>query len=275
MKHSILILHASGINRDQEAARACELAGGRPEIVHINRLRSGDRDIHSYDMLLLPGGFSYGDALGAGARLALDLRMYFQDQLLEFVSRGKLVLGICNGFQTLVKAGILPGAAPQEFPPLGAAREQDRFVNTQRRATLTENASGRFECRWVHLAPNRSAAARYLAAIDDLISCPIAHGEGNFQVSSPSVISDLDAAGCIALRYVNCDGSSASGAYPANPNGSAADIAGICNPAGNVLGLMPHPEDHIVPVQSLGAREPIGRGRLGLHLFKAMIGSIS
>lgn len=263
MKPSILILHASGINRDQEAARACELAGGRPEIVHINRLRCKERELHSHDMLLLPGGFSYGDALGAGVRLALDLRMYFQDQLLEFVSCGKLVLGICNGFQTLVKAGILPGALP--------AWQPDMPQNAPRRTTLTENASGRFDCRWVHLAPNHSAAARYLAAIDDLICCPIAHGEGNFQASSPAVIADLEAAGCIALRYVNADGSPANDAYPANPNGSVADIAGICNPAGNVLGLMPHPEDHIVPAQNLGAPD----GRLGLRLFEAMIASIA
>ena len=148
MKPSILILHASGINRDQEAARACELAGGRPEIVHINRLRAGERAFQDYDMLLLPGGFSYGDALGAGTRLALDLTIFFQDQLLEFVTCGKLVLGICNGFQTLVKTGILPGN--NRDAAQGAA---------QRRVTLTENAEGDFECRWVNLKPNRSAAA--------------------------------------------------------------------------------------------------------------------
>lgn len=262
MKPSILILHASGINRDQEAARACELAGGRAEIVHINRLRSAERKLDQYDMLLLPGGFSYGDALGAGARLALDLRMYFEDQLLEFVAQGRPVLGICNGFQTLVKAGILPGELPQSR----SGEKED----SSRRATLTENASGRFECRWVNLAPNRTAAASYLAGLDDLIYCPIAHGEGNFQVAGPSTLADLDAAGCVALRYVQADGAPADGAYPANPNGSVADIAGICNQTGNVLGLMPHPEDHIVPIQNLGAPA----GRLGLRLFEAMIGSI-
>jgi len=183
------------------------------------------------------------------------------------VSRGKLVLGICNGFQTLVKAGILPGALP--------TARHDTPQSTPRRSTLTENASGRFECRWVHLAPNHSAAARYLAAIDGPISCPIAHGEGNFQVADPTVIADLDAAGCIALRYVHADGSPANGAYPANPNGSAADIAGICNPAGNVLGLMPHPEDHIVPAQNLVAPATPSGFPLGLRLFEAMIASIS
>ncbi|MCB0156799.1 MAG: phosphoribosylformylglycinamidine synthase subunit PurQ, partial [Caldilineaceae bacterium] len=110
MNPSILILHASGTNRDGEAARACELAGGAPEIVHLNQLRAGERRLADYDMLLLPGGFSYGDALGAGARWALDLHVFFHDQIQEFVASGKPVLGICNGFQVLVKAGILPGA---------------------------------------------------------------------------------------------------------------------------------------------------------------------
>ena len=109
MKPAILILHASGVNRDAEAARACELAGGAPEIVHINQLRCGERKLTDYPMLLLPGGFSYGDALGAGVRLALDLQVYFHDQLHDFIDRGRLVLGICNGFQALVKAGVLPG----------------------------------------------------------------------------------------------------------------------------------------------------------------------
>ena len=116
-KALILILHASGTNRDAEAARACELAGGAPEIVHINQLRPGERRLADYAMLLLPGGFSYGDALGAGARLALDLRILLRSELARaFVQPGQLVLGICNGFQTLVKAGLLPGeqSAPSE-----------------------------------------------------------------------------------------------------------------------------------------------------------------
>ena len=133
MKPSILILHASGTNRDAEAARACELAGGAPEIVHINQVRRGDRRLADYQMLLLPGGFSYGDALGAGARLALDLQIFFHAELHAFVDSGKPVLGICNGFQTLVKAGLLPG-------DLSATRTTQ--VEQSRTVTLTENASG-------------------------------------------------------------------------------------------------------------------------------------
>ncbi len=254
MKPRILILHASGANRDAEAARACELAGGAPEIVHINQLRAGERRLADYPMLLLPGGFSYGDALGAGARLALDLRIYFEAELAEFIASGRLVLGICNGFQTLVKAGLLPGNGQS-----GPGRQP-------RRVTLTGNADGHFECRWVHLAVNPHSPARYLADLDDLIFCPVAHGEGNFQVADQATLDTLEADNLVAFRYVDAQGRTGVG-YPLNPNGSVAGIAGICNPAGNVVGLMPHPEDHIVPIQN-----PLGRcDRLGLPLFTAMI----
>lgn len=260
MKPSILILHASGTNRDAEAARACELAGGAPQIVHINQMRRGERRFADYDMLLIPGGFSYGDALGAGGRLALDLQVYFNEQLHAFVASGKLVLGICNGFQTLVKAGLLPGESGS-----------DQSATAVRSATLTHNASGHFECRWVHLQVNRSAKANCLSAINDLIFCPIAHGEGNFQVRDQAALAQLEQHQLVAFRYVDGDGNPVAGRYPLNPNGSLADIAGICNEQGNVIGLMPHPEDHILPIQN-----PLGRNdQLGLALFQAIIGTLS
>lgn len=256
MKPKIVILHASGTNRDAEAARACELADGVPEIVHINQLRAGSHRIEDYAMLLLPGGFSYGDALGAGARLALDLRIFLQEILTDYVERGRMVLGICNGFQTLVKAGLLPGIDP---------------ISAPRRATLTENECGHFECRWVHLAVNHQSPATYLHEIDDLIFCPVAHGEGNFQADATTV-AELSAQELVAFRYVDAQGKPAAGRYPLNPNGSVADIAGICNLQGNVVGLMPHPEDHILPLQN-----PLGVSgsqlQLGLPLFSAMIGA--
>ncbi len=210
-------------------------------------------------MLLLPGGFSYGDALGAGVRKALDLQVFFHDQLSEFVESGKRVLGICNGFQVLVKAGLLPGQVADSMTR-----------NTQhatRNTTLTDNASGHFECRWVHLKVEAGSCASFLSGINALIFCPVAHGEGNFQVSDAATLQSLQDNGLVALRYVDADGNPAGGRYPLNPNGSVADIAGICNARGNVVGLMPHPEDHIVPIQNpLG-----GNGQLGLALFRAMI----
>jgi len=258
---SILILHASGTNRDGEAARACELAGGAPQIVHINQLRRGEHRFADFDMLLLPGGFSYGDALGAGNRQALDLQVFFQDQLHEFVHSGKPVLGICNGFQTLVKAGLLPS------PALTPRNTQ----HATRKVTLTENARGHFECRWVHLDVNPDCRAGFLGEIREPIFCPVAHGEGNFQVADDAMLAELEAENLIAFRYVDADGSPAGGRYPINPNGSVADIAGICNRRGNVVGLMPHPEDHLLAIQNPVSRD--GRG-LGLALFSAMIGSI-
>jgi phosphoribosylformylglycinamidine synthase len=168
-------------------------------------------------------------------------------------------LGICNGFQTLVKCGLLPGDP--------AETHQSEGEPATRRVTLTENASGHFECRWVHLQVNPNTPATYLAQIDDLIFCPVAHGEGNFQVVDAITLEAMARGNLIAFRYVDAEGLPLGGLYPGNPNGSVADIAGITNTAGNVVGLMPHPEDHVLPIQN-----PLGRrDRLGLPLFSAMI----
>jgi phosphoribosylformylglycinamidine synthase I len=257
MKPPALILHATGTNRDHEAAQAIEQAGGLPEIVHLNQLRSGERRWSDYQILVLPGGFSYADALGAGRLLALDLNAYFSDEVRLFVEAGKPVIGICNGFQALVKAGILPSPAPLN-PPSGRGEGEG--------ATLTFNARGHFECRWVTLQPV-SQLCLWTRGLSELIYCPIAHGEGNFQLAEAALVEELRAHGQVALVYTRPDGAPADGAYPHNPNGSVADIAGICNPQGNVLGLMPHPEDHLFawqhPRWSRGAR-----GQTGLALFE-------
>lgn len=252
MRPKALILHATGTNRDHEAAQAIELAGGQPEIVHLNQLRSGERRWADYQVLVLPGGFSYADALGAGRLLALDLNAYFADEVHGFVEAGKPVIGICNGFQALVKAGILP-----------FGKTNGKLSTT--RATLTFNVHGHFECRWITLKP-ASQKCIWTRGLSELIYCPIAHGEGNFQLAEESMLENLTALDQIALVYTLPDGSRASGTYPHNPNGSIADIAGICNPQGNVLGLMPHPEDHLFtwqhPQRSRGVQ-----GQSGLALF--------
>ncbi len=247
----ILILHANGTNRDQDAALACDLAGGDSEIVHINQLLSGERQLLDYHMLVVPGGFSYGDDLGAGSLWALDLRHRFGDDLARFVEGGRPVLGICNGFQALVKSGLLPGSETSTPQPL--------------KVTLAPNASGQFECRWVYLQPNPNCPSLFTAGLTEPIYCPVAHGEGRVAVADDNVLEAIQSQNLYALTYVNLDGSPA--AYPANPNGSVASIAGLCNPAGNVLGLMPHPENHIFPWQHPHAH----RGELGLsglRLFK-------
>ncbi len=263
----VLILHVSGTNRDRDAALACEMAGGYPEIVHVNQLRAGERRWSDYDMLVLPGGFSYGDALGAGRLTALDLNVYFAEEARAFVESGKPVIGICNGFQALVKAGILPGNDASRMTSDGDASNVIR-----QNATLTRNAQGHFECRWVTLLPNASSPCLFTRGLTEPIFCPVAHGEGNFIPRDDAELAALQANGQIALTYgEGAEWKEESGEkmksrvsslstihsplpYPANPNGSVADIAGVCNKRGNVLGLMPHPENHIYPWQ-----HPAGR----------------
>jgi phosphoribosylformylglycinamidine synthase len=256
----ILVPHASGTNRDGEAAQALELAGADARIVHINELREGGVGIADHAAILLPGGFSYGDALGAGGRLALELRTWFADELAEFVDAGKPVLGICNGFQVLVKAGLLPGPA-----------------SVPREVTLTENAGGTFECRWVTLRVDVGVKSSWLAdASGALIRCPIAHGEGRIAVSDRSVAQEIENRGLVAFRYMETGAaplvdplSPAGGIYPANPNGSVNDIAGLCDESGAVVGLMPHPEDHVMAWQRPSGPEEGS----GLPLFEAFVGA--
>ena len=234
MKPKSLILFAPGTNRDGDVACALELAGAQTQIIPLTRLRQEKLNWSDFQMLVIPGGFSYADALGAGKLLALDLSNYFLDQVQTFVADGKPVIGICNGFQALIKSGILPDTISVTRKPW---------------ATLTHNQGNHFECRWVSLKP-LSQKCLWTTGLTHLIDCPVAHGEGNFQVSDPDRTKQLSENDQIALTYSLPDGQSAAGVYPFNPNGSIMDIAGICNPQGNVLGLMPHPENHVFPFQT-------------------------
>ena len=226
MKPKALVLQAHGSNRDIDVMDALTLAGADAAGIPLNEMRIRKTLPADYQLLVVPGGFSYADALGAGKLLALDLASYFADELAAFVETGKPVIGICNGFQALLKAAILPGNS------------------NNGQSTLTFNAKGHFECRWVNLKPV-SEICIWTKNLNDGITCPVAHGEGNFQTTPPFSISSFIEQDQIALTYIHADGLPARGEYPINPNGSVHDIAGICNPQGNVLGLMPHPENHI------------------------------
>jgi phosphoribosylformylglycinamidine synthase I len=246
MKPKALVLQAYGSNRDVDVIEALTLAGADATGIPLNELRSNKTLLSEFQLLVIPGGFSYADALGAGKLLALDLTSYFVNEISAFVESGKPVIGICNGFQALVKAGILPG--------------------NHDGATLTFNTQGHFECRWVTLQPV-SQKCIWTSGLDKFIECPIAHGEGNFQTSEVFPLSSLLENDQIALAYIDTDGSPANREYPINPNGSILDIAGVCNPHGNVLGLMPHPENHIHPYQHPQWTRRINP-HSGLALFK-------
>ena len=254
-KPPVLILHAPGTNRDQEAALAVQAAGGDPRIVTVEELMARRTSIAGFGAVVLPGGFSYGDALGAGGRLALELQAWLGDELSTAVRSGRPILGICNGFQALVKSGLLNAVQPRSF-------------------TLAANANGRFECRWVTLRVEPGCRSGWLEPLrGSMIRCPVAHGEGRFAVRDPQAATGLETAGRVAFRYL-ASGSAggpgdepAAGAYPANPNGSHYDIAGLCDSTGAVVGLMPHPEDHIVDWQ-----RPSGPpGARGSALFEALV----
>lgn len=277
----VLILRAPGTNCDGETAHAFTLAGGRVELLHINRLLEQPSLYNQYQILCIPGGFSFGDDIASGRIFANLLKHHLADALREFKAAEKLILGICNGFQVLIQSGLLlddDSAGPQ--------------------ATLAWNRSGKFEDRWVYL---QSAGTKcvFLSGMETMY-LPIAHGEGRFAARSPEVLDELDRAGQLVLRYTRAPIATAAGTvassrvagagpqgspgggtvavetaatvtipYPENPNGAERDVAGICDSTGRVFGLMPHPERHVDPTQH--PRWTRGEARTpgdGLQVFK-------
>ena len=227
----VLILRAPGVNCDLESAHAFEKAGAQTESLHVQSLLQRPARVRDFQILCLPGGFSYGDDLGAGRILGNKIRFQLADVLGEFRDSGKLILGICNGFQILIKSGILL-AIDQAGPT----------------ATLTNNESGKFEDRWVQLKVTSNKCV-FFAGMDELY-LPVAHAEGKFVPRDERVFRQLDEAGQLVLRYCHEPGrGEGEVAYPANPNGSADDVAAVCDATGRVCGLMPHPERHIEPTQ--------------------------
>lgn len=261
----VLVLHAPGTNRDREAALACEMAGAHAEIVHIASLLAQPQELDEFQMLVLPGGFSYGDDLGGGKIWSLDLRYRLTDALARFHAARRPILGICNGFQVLIKSGLLPGGWHRDASPT-IPTIADASLCVGQTATLTRNASARFECRWVYLRPDPASPCVFTRGLHELIHCPVAHGEGRFALNQPDDLARLQAARQVALTYTDADGRDIAGAYPLNPNGSQGDVAGVCDPTGTVFGLMPHPEDHVLAAQHPRAARG-QRGMLGLPMF--------
>ncbi len=236
-KVKTLVLRAPGTNCDAETVFAFQQAGSDVSLVHVNRLIRAEERLSDYQIMVVPGGFTYGDDISAGKVLANELRLKLAGDIIRFIEDGKLILGICNGLQVLVKAGFLP----------------EPSKGSEARLTLANNDSGRFECRWVYLGVNKENPCVFTRGIESLY-LPVANGEGKI-VTVGDGIKDVN----IALYYTDAAGNTNVG-YPDNPSGSERGIAGICDSSGRVFALMPHPERHIRGTQHpqwtrLGARE--------------------
>jgi len=229
-KVKVIVLRTAGTNCDRETAFAFESCGARADLVHINRVFSGEVQLADYHILAVPGGFTYGDDIASGKILANELVRRLGDDINRFIADGKLVIGICNGFQVLVRAGILPGADNGTFG---------------QSATLISNDSAKFEDRWVTLKAGGRCV--WTEGMTDLFFVPVAHAEGKFIPRDQAVLDNLRQNQQIVFRYVNPDGGKPD--YPQNPNGSVDHIAGITDRTGRVLGMMPHPERHFLFTQ--------------------------
>jgi phosphoribosylformylglycinamidine synthase subunit PurQ / glutaminase len=245
-KVKVLMLRAPGTNRDIDTRIAFQQCGAEVDSALVTELLRGEKRLSEYHIAVIPGGFTYGDDISAGKIMANEIRPKIKEEILKFVADGRLVLGICNGFQVLVKTGILPGIKGKSAQPV----------------TLTNNDSGKFECRWVYLKVNEKSPCIFTKGIDCMY-VPIAHGEGKL-VAEAGMAEKLN----IVVQYVGENGKTEAG-YPYNPNGSINDIAGICDASGRIFGLMPHPEDFIRWTQHpRWTREKEQKDLYGLQIFR-------
>ncbi|MBU0758944.1 MAG: phosphoribosylformylglycinamidine synthase I [Candidatus Omnitrophica bacterium] len=261
-KVKVIVLRTAGTNCDVETADAFTMCGASADLVHINELARSEKSLNDYQIFAIPGGFTYGDDIASGKILANEVRYRLGGELKKFIDRGKLIIGICNGFQVLVKSGILPGASDK-----GLA------------ATLTFNDSGKFEARWVYLGSSLACPERsrgkprvsrcvWTKGIKKIIYLPVAHGEGKFITKDKSILRSLRRNNQIVFQYVDEKGRLAE-VYPDNPNGSVDSIAGICDLTGRVLGMMPHPERHVFGTHHpRWTREGLKRFGDGLSIFQ-------
>ena len=262
-KPKAIILRTAGTNCDYETRYALEKAGADVDLVHVNQLVKDKGLLSSYHIFVLPGGFTYGDDIAAGKVLANQLRHHLLDELTRFVDDGKLVIGICNGFQVLIKMGLLPGINGTQ--PSSTNEYRQEF-------TLTYNDSNKFEDRWVYL---KSLSDKSVFIDKDcLLYVPIAHAEGKFVAGNGGELEALGKSGQIIFKYVDKDGNIAN--YPWNPNGSVDNIAGVCDSTGRVIGMMPHPERYIEPTQHpRWTREGLKAEGDGIAIFRNAVNYIS
>lgn len=247
MKPKVLVLRAAGTNCDVETAYAFNIAGAVSKRLYIDEFEH--TNLTDYQIIALPGGFTYGDDIAAGKILANEIKYKFRDKFLKFIEQDNLIIGICNGFQVLVKCGILPAF--------------NKNFETQS-VSLISNDSERFEDRWVYLKVN-SERSVFTKGMRSIITLPVAHAEGKFVVKDDRVLVKIKEH--IVFQYVDENGDEAK--YPCNPNGSILGIAGISDKTGRIMGLMPHPERHISSLQHpYHTREKLESISDGLYIFK-------
>ena len=221
----VAVITGYGLNTDYESVEAFRLVGASPVRIHINDLIAGKDSLENYQIMMIPGGFSYGDHLGSGKVLANKFRYSLRKELKNFIEADKLILGVCNGFQILVKMGILPALDGELF---------------SQSVTITYNQSGQFESRWVSLKLSEKSPCVWTKGLQTPLDAPVRHGEGRFIVKDDATLQKLWDRNLVVYTYN-------PNTYPNNPNGSTDGIAGICNESGLIFGMMPHPECHLIP----------------------------
>lgn len=250
-KVKTLVIRTAGSNCDYETVHAFKTVGGEVELDHINQVVNKKTILNDFHILAIPGGFTYGDDISAGKVLANELKYKLKDQIQQFINNGKLIIGICNGFQVLVKAGLLP---------------EINLHGGDQQVTLTENDPGKFEDRWIYLQPI-SQKCVFTKGMTEKVYYPIAHAEGKFVAKDQNVLKKLKMNDQVVFQYINPEGGSAD--YPWNPNGSVENIAGICDPTGRIFGLMPHPERYFHPTQHpRWTREGLKQEADGVKIFQ-------
>lgn len=249
----VLVLRAPGINCERESLDAFVRAGADATFVHVKRLRQEPELLDQFSILMVPGGFSYGDDVAAGRILGNEMRIHLGDKLLQFIDRGGLALGICNGFQVLVRLGLLPRLGG------GAMREQ---------VSLTWNLSNHYECRWTSLTTPKNRCV----FLDEGMTFrwPAAHAEGRLWPADDATAQQIREGGYAAVLYADENGKPTE-AYPANPNGSPGGLAGLTDETGRVLGVMPHPDRAYLPHHMPDWRIDAPEHGDGMHLFESMV----
>lgn len=242
-----LVLYGYGINCENESRYAIEKSGGAADIVHLNKVLAQPKMLENYNMLMIPGGFSFGDDLGSGKIFGNKMKLRLREPLEQFIREGKLILGICNGFQIVAKMGLLP------------------VPDFEQRVSLTTNDSGHYEDRWVILKANQKSPCVFTKGMEYLL-VPVRHGEGKFVPKDEATMAELRENNQVTVQYVDENGSLAG--FPYNPNGSVENVAGICDRSGRIFGMMPHPEAFNIPENCPYWVKGVVKEPMGLRIFR-------